>query len=425
VSAHDPSSALVDRLGVLTDQAWREDIDVLHTVLANRHRNPYYFTSSEALRRGCAHLRVRLPDLTLTQRLAGLLQIPALLGDGHTRFRLIDNVDDALSPLARLPVSLHWYSDGLHVRRAHPDWANLNGARLVGVEQIAATELFERLLPLVSRENMWRAFNVAPRLMTRPALLAGVGVGQDTATVACQFQTSGGSHEVILPALPSQTCECDTWSYATANGEPNTVDGTPINLSWSAAPDCPSLLYLKFDSVSDDANGTLADRFEAAFRRLDADEMTGLVIDLRNNGGGDNRLNWPLIEGIKARPSINQPERLFALTGRGTFSAALHCALWLQRHTQCRLVGEPTGNSPNHFGDAIDHELPNTGLTVAVSSLWWQESDPYDDRPAVTPDLRVEYTAADYARGHDAALTLVIDRFRASMNAGIAADDAD
>jgi hypothetical protein len=425
VSAHDPSSALVDRLGVLTDQAWREDIDVLHTVLANRHRNPYYFTSSEALRRGCAHLRVRLPDLTLTQRLAGLLQIPALLGDGHTRFRLIDNVDDALSPLARLPVSLHWYSDGLHVRRAHPDWANLNGARLVGVEQIAATELFERLLPLVSRENMWRAFNVAPRLMTRPALLAGVGVGQDTATVACQFQTSGGSHEVILPALPSQTCECDTWSYATAKGEPNTVDGTPINLSWSAAPDCPSLFYLKFDSVSDDANGTLADRFEAAFRRLDAHEMTGLVIDLRNNGGGDNRLNWPLIEGIKARPSINQPERLFALTGRGTFSAALHCALWLQRHTQCRLVGEPTGNSPNHFGDAIDHELPNTGLTVAVSSLWWQESDPYDDRPAVTPDLRVEYTAADYARGHDAALTLVIDRFRASMNAGIAADDAD
>jgi hypothetical protein len=414
LSAHGQSNALIERLGLLTDRAWREDIDVLQAVLSNRHRNAFYFTSSDALHRGCAHLRVLVPDLTVTERLARLLQIPALLGDGHTRFRLIDNVDDALSPLARLPISLHWYPDGLHVRRAHPDWANLNGARLVGVEHIGTMELFERLLPLVSRENMWRAFNVAPRLMTRPELLDGVGVGHGRATVACEFHTSGERHEVILPALPSQTCEFDTWAYATPNGEPNTGDGTPINLSWSAAADYPNLLYLKFDSVSDDANGTLADRFEAAFRRLDADEMTGLVIDLRNNGGGDNRLNWPLIEGIKARPRINQPDRLFALTGRGTFSAALHCALWLQRHTQCRLVGEPTGNSPNHFGDAIDHELPNTGLTVAVSSLWWQESDPYDDRTAVTPDLRVEYTAADYARGHDAGLARVIERFRTS-----------
>jgi len=165
--------------------------------------------------------------------------------------------------------------------------------------------------------------------------------------------------------------------------------------------------------VSDDENGKLAGKFEAAFRHLDAGDAQGLAVDLRHNGGGDNRLNWPLIEGIKARPRINRPGHVFALVGRGTFSAAMHCAVWLERHTACIFVGEPTGNSPNHFGDAIDYELPNCKLTVRVSSLWWQESFPDDTRPAITPRHRVEYTAADYARGHDAGLAVVADQLRA------------
>ena len=64
---------------------------------------------------------------------------------------------------------------------------------------------------------------------------------------------------------------------------------------------------LKYDSVRDDENGKLADKFEAAFRRLDMNGTQGLVVDLRNNGGGDNRLTWPLINGITARPRINEP----------------------------------------------------------------------------------------------------------------------
>jgi hypothetical protein len=90
----------------------------------------------------------------------------------------------------------------------------------------------------------------------------------------------------------------------------------------------------------------------------------------------------------------------------------MHCAVYLERHTECVFAGEPTGNSPNHFGDARDYVLPSTKLAVRVSSLWWQESLPYDDRPSITPHHHVEYTAADYARGHDAGLAAVTDQFR-------------
>jgi len=199
----------------------------------------------------------------------------------------------------------------------------------------------------------------------------------------------------------------------------------PLGLYWfhdglhvrAADPGNDRVIVLKYDSVRDSENGRLADKFEAAFRSLDTNGTQGLIVDLRKNGGGDNRLNWPLIDGIKTRPEINKPGRLFALVGRGTCSAAVHCAVYLERHTRCIFAGEPTGSSPNHFGDALDYELPNTKLTVRVSSLWWQESLPYDSRTAITPQLRVEYTAADYARGHDAGLALVVDQFRSPGHA--------
>lgn len=311
-------------------------------------------------------------------------------------------------------MPLLWYDDGLHVRRAHSAWTGLIGARLVSIEGSSELEVFERLLPLVSRESIWRGFATAPNLMTSPDLLRGAGISQHSASVTCQFQTKVGRRQVDLPALPSLMRQFETWTYATPDGLPGTLDQSATNLKCSGAPGCDGLLYLKFDSVQDDANDTLADRFDAAFRLLDVDKMTGVVIDVRQNEGGDNRLIWPLIEGIESRPSINQPVRLFALIGRKTFSAALHCVLWLQRYIECEFVGEPTGSSPNHFGAAVDHQLPNKGLTAAVSSLWCQESFAYDDPTALTPDQRVQYTAANYARGHDPALAHAVERFQAS-----------
>ena len=234
----------------------------------------------------------------------------------------------------------------------------------------------------MSRENGWRGLQVAPQLMNRPELLYALGLGDDPAEVICDVEMSGAVRQVSLPALPPAGTDAGNWVSAVSTGKPSTLDRWPGNLTWMRLPGNDLVATLKYDSVSDDEHGRLADMFAAAFRYLDVNDVRGLVVDLRNNGGGDNRLNWPLIDGIKARPRINRPERLFALVGRGTFSAAMHCAVYLEHHTECIFAGEPTGNSPNHFGDALDYELPNTKLTVRVSSLWWQESLP------TTADLR-------------------------------------
>jgi hypothetical protein len=400
----------------LPAQALREDTDFLLSTLIRRHPDPFYRISEQALRRYCQVLSVRAEELAPAERLTRLLAIPALLGDGHTGFRGLNGPGGIRQLLTRLPIDLYWYHDGLHIRAAHPGWSQLTGARVLRLAGTSGAVLLDAFLPLVSRENNWRGLEMAPQLMSRPELLYGLGIGDDPTEVICDVEVGGAARRMALPALAPPGAEPDNWVSAVSTGKPSTLDRWPGNLAAMPLPGDDRVTVLKYDSVRDDEDGTLAGKFEAAFHRLDTTGGRGLVVDLRNNGGGNNRLNWPLINGIKARPGINQPGRLFALVGRRTFSAAMHCAVYLENHTNCIFAGEPTGNSPNHFGDAVDYELPNTRLAVRVSSLWWQESLPYDDRPSITPQHHVEYTAADYARGHDAGLAAVAEQFRASGN---------
>jgi hypothetical protein len=67
------------------------------------------------------------------------------------------------------------------------------------------------------------------------------------------------------------------------------------------------------------------------------------------------------------------------------------------------LVGEPTGGSPNHFGDAEALELPHSGLTLTVSSRQHMDA-PGDRRLSIEPRIRVPVSSADYFSNRDPAL---------------------
>jgi C-terminal processing protease CtpA/Prc len=91
------------------------------------------------------------------------------------------------------------------------------------------------------------------------------------------------------------------------------------------------------------------------------------------------------------------------LIGRKTFSAAGNLAAVLDHETRARFVGEPTGGSPNQWGDAAQVALPSLGLTVHVA-LQAVEVVPDDRRLEVRPDVPAEPTAADFFAGRDPVL---------------------
>jgi hypothetical protein len=52
--------------------------------------------------------------------------------------------------------------------------------------------------------------------------------------------------------------------------------------------------------------------------------------------------------------------------------------------------------------------LPHSGLCRTASALWWQYSDPRDDRPWIAPDIPAALWSEDYAANRDPAVEAIL-----------------
>jgi C-terminal processing protease CtpA/Prc len=178
---------------------------------------------------------------------------------------------------------------------------------------------------------------------------------------------------------------------------------------WLEDVDSLGIFWIQFNAVQNAQSETLAAFSERAMAAAERSRASALVVDIRRNNGGDNTLLRPLIVAL-IRSRFNQTGRLFVVTGRLTFSAAMNFATQVQRYTEATFVGEPTGAPPNHYGETTRLKLPNSGITVLYSSLRWQDADPRDTRPWIEPSVRVPVLYTDYHTGRDPVLDSVVAR---------------
>jgi hypothetical protein len=112
-------------------------------------------------------------------------------------------------------------------------------------------------------------------------------------------------------------------------------------------------LYFKYNACSNAAALPFTTFTTEFLKTVDAFPVDRFVFDLRNNGGGDSSLIQPLLSALEQRYVSGQlaSAQLYLLIGRGTFSSALLNALQLKEAPFAKLVGEPTGGQPNHYGN--------------------------------------------------------------------------
>jgi hypothetical protein len=249
-----------------------------------------------------------------------------------------------------------------------------------------------------------------------PEILHARGVAPERERVRLVVETpEGARREAWLSPVPPGTKP--QWREARAlAGEAPLAEREPARRHWFRRV-APATVYARYREVYDDPGRTVTAFAEDLFAELRAGDR--LVLDLRGNVGGNNYLNQPLLHGVIAAPGLKRPGTLFVLADRGTFSAAMMLLADLEHHAPAILVGEKSGAAPNGYGDSRRVRLPNTGLTVRVSTLYWQMTSPTDHRDGIAPHVAVEPTFAQWREGTDPALD------RALALAGTAASPLD
>ena len=385
----------------LTPSVWAADLRILEAAIEHDHCEPWHAVPRSVFRAANRRLHERIPNLTSPEIIVEFARLIALIGDGHTALHLT-----RIPHFDRFPVRIYRFSDGLFLHAVESHHAHLVGSRLVAIDDVPAGEIFERMRPIVSHDNAMGIWQQVPELMTIPEVLHAIGILRSCRHATFHLESPAGQrHSVLLTANTTVPDGMVTNQQATSMPVPLWLRDTGQN--WTTWLPDDDAVYLAFNTVRDEPGETAASLFDRAFDLVQTHQASRFVLDLRHNGGGNKLLNEPLIHHLIRSDAVNRPGCLFVIIGRKTFSAAMNLAVDLERLTHALFVGEPTGSSPNHFGETTTVTLPNSGIRFTHSALWWQNSEPYDDRAWIEPDIPARLTSEAYFAQIDPAFAAI------------------
>lgn len=391
------------------DEQWEYDLETYITLLLTIHPEPFHTANREAWFQDIQSLKENIPGLTDLEIIGGIMRLSALIGDGHTSVYLPES-------FRLLPIHPYRFADGFFIKAGAPEFKHLVGRKIISVNSVPIVEIAEKAHNFLASDNpmtkIW--FEEALLQTAEGYYLTGVAEGSIVENISFIFETKNGEKETLEIPVFSQVR--NTLSRTAPEGWvslPENVE-KPLWLKnldqdfWFEEISGANVIYAQINQVADGNSGSFADLSEGLLNFIETKTPKALILDLRMNNGGNAKLTDKLVTGLATSP-VNQPGRLFIITGRRTFSAAGLLAAYLERYTEALFVGEPMSAKPNVYGDDNFFTLPYSGLSGSISNTFNSGTGFSDDnRPWIAPDLFIEMNSEDYFTGHDPAVEAIL-----------------
>ncbi len=386
---------------VLDTEQWRQDLRFFTEQAPKIHANLYHTLPKTTFDSIAADLDRRLNQLTDDQIRAELIKWVAAIGDGHTHLRPENT--------RSYPVLLFGFEEGFFVTNGSDGAENFIGWELIRINNLSISDALARLKPFQNRDNEHQIRAQAPLYLTTVEALQAAGVISNPEETVFTFRNPGTGEEKTARFSPQDSRALRQAIHGKMPATQSLYRKNQDKMYWFSWLPEQKTLYFQYNVTREDPKTPIPGFIQQMREAADKYPMEKFVVDLRWNGGGNLFTSKPFTEFIARHPKINQRGRLFVLIGRHTFSAASYFTTSLEYGTKAIFIGEPTGASPNHYGDANPLHLPNSGLTLRLSSIYWQNSFSWDRRAATEPDIAIPPRASDWFADRDAVLETVFD----------------
>ncbi len=402
-------------------EGWRTDLTFMVQRMELIHYNLFHTMSREEWNTAIENLYQKIPELADHEVIVELMKIIAMVGDGHTQLMppLPGWAQDRFQ-FEMIPVMFYEWSDGLFIRSAAPEYKNAVGAKVLKVGNVPLELTLDMLKAIAPRDsNKMNVKSIGAMALVFPAVLHALKISNHMGQVEVVIENEEGAQSTVIfksepvtqemmMALAMRTDPSD-WIKVEGNVESSTPLWlkNPRNIYWFEYLPGTKLVYFQFDQVRNKPDEKFSDFCQRLFDFINESEVEVLVIDIRNNSGGNGLLNQALIHEIIKCEKINQKGKLFTIIGRRTYSAAMMLAVGLERHTHTVFVGEPTPASPNEISEFNPITLPYSQLMVSISCIYWQNSLAWDRRIWIAPDIVAEMTSTDYKSNVDPAMNAI------------------
>jgi hypothetical protein len=398
------SSASSEAPSLAPTRGPESDLAMLVRTLEGTHPEPYHAVDREEFFAALDAYEAALPSMTASESAVELMRIWAMLSrdrDGH-QFALPAAADDFV-----LPIRVYEFEGDLYVTDAREPNADLAGMRVTAIGGTPIDEVLAAVEPLVPRDGPATVPTFRPVLLLRSVVLEGLGIVEPGEPIQLALESGDGTARSV-ELEPIARADYAEWAGPfgmfhlphdpdvayLADTEPFTVHEL----------DDGRTLYLRYRLVE-------APDVDAAESLVRSGGVDRLILDLRQNPGGNNTTYGPLLRLVQAF-AADHPDATTVLTDRVTFSAAANLATEIEQSTDAAFMGEPMGGGLNFWNDVswVDLRTLPIPMRLAVSTRYWQFAAPDDPRLTIEPDAAFPVSAADWLAGRDPVLEAALLR---------------
>lgn len=408
-----------------------QDLAYLRESLENAHYNLYVYTTRKRFDANYNKIKATVPkdSLTLLSTTSILQQVISAVNNGHTEidFPGTSYISYAYSGGTLFPLEIAFENNKSLIRKNFSKNSEIKiGSEIMGINGITLKDVLAKIYPQISAERSYLK-NAKIEMYSFPRLYWQVFGEQDVFKI--EVKEGENTKQYTINAVPL------------IEGYENKRDELLNTKRWLIF--MKSSAYLNPGPFSGDEI-KFQKFIDSAFVQINKMKPKNLMIDLRNNSGGNNSFSDYLVSYIADKPfkwssklaiksskflkehtrknydttdryfrkilaaqdgevyevpsDEYQPQALtkrfngsvYVLINRQSHSQAAVAAAQIQDYDFGTIVGEETGDYPTLYASKFQYTLPNTGIMVKVAKGQIVRVNGSDKQEGVIPDIIIK-----------------------------------
>ncbi len=412
------------------------DLHILTTTLRDNHPLMYRYTTKERFDNLVQRTELQIRNgVTPSLWYASVSKLLRSIGCGHTKALPTSIAEERLKWTNDLPFDVVIIDSAIYVSKAYTEKSKpYVGQQIIRINDAPVERFIGSAYNYISPDGYnqtYKAYTLAHQFNFYLNMLIG---NPDT----LYFETPGGQFKIGYPT-----------GYVWGEQE-------DVATTYSELADVPHTMLLTVPDFDDDKS-----TLKKCFKYISQHNIKHLIIDLRDNGGGNGNIGTDLVayiidatltyyidkktapllykeyisdrQGILISNKYIQPDSLtksyyfsikpkgkyhydgdvYVLTNGGTFSTGAFVASALKHLAGATFIGEETGGCEYGIGGGVigTLTLPYTGQRVHIPMYGWRfNTMATDTGRGVMPDVTVRKGAEDFSSGGDRVMEKVKER---------------
>ncbi len=384
---------------------WEKDLDFYKSELEKRHIDIYNKINKKEFESDIQKIKSNLSKKNDTEVIIDLMRLTRKIGDGHTAVSL-RNMERHF-----YPVEVYYVNGKWRVIKVAIEYKKILGYELTMIDGKDICEIADKVSPIAQYvENEHSQIIRTGEYLILSELLFGLGITKNEYKAIFTFQDNENVSNIEINAVNNEVFYNSThFSNLEVNipeiSKPQEADH---NFLWFSPIEGTKGIYIKFESYP--LFKEMESFGEKVLKYINENSIEKLVIDMRNNGGGDFFVGLFLAYYLNLADSIDWKSGVYLLVDKGTFSAGVSNAAQFRQILNAKIVGKPTGSNPTGYQDMGQFQLLNSGLTITYSKRFFRFQKRVTQ--GVQPDVLIEYNWNDFSTGKDNMMEWVIDQIK-------------